>query len=161
MEMERKDYFVYFNAHPEGKIVGDCVKRAIAVATGIPYKETSLLLNRLKKETGAEKFNSKTNYEAFLKAQPGFKKLSFPAVKGQPRMTPAQFTKEFPTGSYVLRLAHHLVAVVDGKVYDTWDSTENCVYNAFKVDRTYPIESVRNCRRVTLWNMTLDSGAMS
>lgn len=29
--------YQYFNAHPKGKRVGDCVKRAITKATGMDY----------------------------------------------------------------------------------------------------------------------------
>ena len=49
--------YKYLNVHPEGKLVGDCVKRAITVATGFPYESISLALNRYKKKTGAKTYN--------------------------------------------------------------------------------------------------------
>ena len=50
--------FCYYNAHPKGLIVPDCVKRAISVASKMDYKEVSKALNRYKKVTGADTFNS-------------------------------------------------------------------------------------------------------
>ena len=54
-------------------------------------------------------------------------------MKGKPRMTPAAFVKKYPAGRYVLSLAHHVVAVRDGVVIDTWDCTKKCVYKAWEI----------------------------
>ena len=42
-----------------------------------------------------------------------------------------RFCKKFPNGSYILRMAGHWSACVDGVIYDTWDCSEKCVYNAW------------------------------
>ena len=62
------------------------------------------------------------------------RKLKFPAQKGKPRMTAAKFVKRYPKGSFILSQAHHVVAVLDGIVYDKFDSTERCVYEAWQID---------------------------
>ena len=39
-------------------------------------------------------------------------------------MTAKEFALTHPNGTYILRLAHHLSAIVDGKIRDTWDCGE-------------------------------------
>ena len=124
--------FVFYNPHPKGKIVGDCVKRAICKTTGIDYMEVQRTLNRLKRELGAAEFNDKQVTDEFVKRN-GFTILSFPAKKGQPRMNGERFCGAYPIGSYILQMAGHWAACVDGVIYDTWDCSEKCVYRAFKV----------------------------
>ena len=40
--------------------------------------------------------------------------------------------KDHPTGRYIVTVAHHVVAVVDGKYYDTWDSGEKSLYGYYE-----------------------------
>lgn len=124
--------FEYFNAHPKGLLVGDCVKRAISKTTGIDYMEVQRTLNRLKRELGAAEFNDKVVLDEFIKRNE-FLILSFPAKKGQPRMNGERFCKAYKKGSYILQMAGHWSACVDGVIYDTWDCSEKCVYRAFLV----------------------------
>ena len=123
----------YFNPHPKGKLVNDCVKRALTLATGKSYQEISLALNRYKKITNSKSFNSRKNVKEFIEKELGYKKLSFPAVAGMPRMNGYIFTKKYPKGKYILNMAKHLVTCVDGKLYDTFDSSDKCVYSAWVV----------------------------
>ena len=44
--------YKFLNLHPQGKLVGDCAKRAIAAVENRDYMEVQRELNRLKKETG-------------------------------------------------------------------------------------------------------------
>ena len=125
--------FKYLNLNPKGKLVGDCVKRAIAKATGINYRDVSIALNRYKKVTGAKSFNSDRNEEKWLENELHAKRMSFPAAKGQPRMNGKRFCDEHQSGNYVLQMANHLTACVDGIIYDTWDCTEKCVYKAWEI----------------------------
>lgn len=125
--------YQFYNAHPQGKIVRDCVKRAISKAANMDYHEVSLLLNRQKKITGAKKFNIDKNYQSFIEnVLEGFK-ISFPAVAGKPRMNGERFCRAYPRGAYILRMAGHLTACVNGVIYDTWDCSDKCVYTAWEI----------------------------
>lgn len=126
-------YFKFFNIHPKGKKVGDCVKRAIALATDTPYMEIQRELNKYKKVSGQEKFNSNKNWEPFVVKVVKGQKISFPAKTGERRMYIEEFCKTYPEGRYIIRMAGHLTCVVDGCCYDTWDCTEKCVYKAYRV----------------------------
>ena len=126
--------YKFLNLHPQGKRVGDCVKRAIAKATNTDYMEVQRGLNRHKKITGAKTFNSDYNWLSYIENVCGGKKMSFPAVKGQKRMNGERFCKVYPKGNYILQMANHLTACVDGIIYDTWDCSEKCVYRAWRVN---------------------------
>jgi len=60
--------FVKTNPHPQGKLVGDCVKRAITIASEINYHDVAIMLNRFKKESGGSKFNSNENWKQAYKS---------------------------------------------------------------------------------------------
>ena len=52
--------------------------------------------------------------------------------RGSKRPTVDSFAKDHPTGTYICGVAHHEVAVVDGKYYDTWDSGDCSMYGYFE-----------------------------
>lgn len=124
--------YKFLNLHPKGKIVNDCVKRAIAGAENRDYMEVQRELNRLKKETHCDYFNDRKNITAYMQKH-GYMKLSFPAIKGESRMNGERFCQEYPKGRYILNMAGHLTCCVDGVIYDTWDCSQKCVYNVWKV----------------------------
>lgn len=122
---------IYYNAHPKGLRVKDCVKRAITKATGIDYMEVSRELNRLKSITKTQKFNERKNCNEYVEKVLGGKKMSFSAVKGQSRMSGKLFSETYNKGSYILNMAGHWSCCVDGVIYDTWDCSGKCVYTAY------------------------------
>lgn len=124
--------YKFLNLHPKGKRVNDCVKRAIAGAENRDYMEVQRELNRLKKETHCDYFNDRKNITVYMQKH-SYIKLSFPAIKGEPRMNGERFCQAYPKGRYILNMAGHLTCCVDGVIYDTWDCSQKCVYNAWKV----------------------------
>ena len=94
--------YQYFNAHPKGKRVGDCVKRAITKATGMDYMEVQRQLNRYKKVTGASSYNTDYNPHKYVENVLHGEKLSFPAKAGEKRMTAGTFSEKYPQGKYIL-----------------------------------------------------------
>lgn len=125
--------FVLYNAHPQGKEVEDCVKRAITVAAGKDYHQVSLELNRYKKVTGAKTYNQPKNCNAYVENVLGGKRETYPAKKGFRRMDGHSFCETHPTGHYILQMAGHWTACVDGKIYDTWDCRDKCVYSSWQL----------------------------
>lgn len=123
----------FYNAHPEGKLVNDCVKRAITLATNMDYNEVKRQLNRYKKITGAATFNEKKNCYPFVEKVLNGQKISFPAVKGKLRMNGERFCIAYPKGRYILSMAGHWSCCVDGVIYDTWDCSQKCVYQAWEI----------------------------
>jgi hypothetical protein len=115
----------------------DCVVRAIAIATGLAYREVYDALNVLGKterparngrRSSAREGVFRKTYDAFLRAR-GW--TWTPTMKIGSGCTVHLRADELPPGRLVARLSRHVVAVVDGVVHDTHDSTREgtrCVY---------------------------------
>ena len=109
----------------------DCVCRAISIASNRDYKE---VYNSLKKALGTPRNGVFTTNKAFKDwmVANGF---VWTPCSGIGVKTSVHFIEgELPKGRLVCSVAKHYVAVVDNKVYDTWDSR----YNSFnEVRRIY------------------------
>jgi hypothetical protein len=119
---------------------GDCVTRAIAIATEIPYQEVYDGLNALAKS--APKYASQKRSRGSV-ARNGVPKptiLEYLDQRGWTWVPTMQIgsgcrvhlrADELPAGRIICRLSRHLCAVMDGVVYDTRDPTRDgtrCVY---------------------------------
>jgi hypothetical protein len=110
---------------------GDCVCRAIAIATEKPYKEVYIGLNALLK-ANIKKFKHSTCrdgaprevYEAYLKSI-GWKWV--PTMKIGTGCKVHLQADELPGGNIICRLSKHLTAVIDGVIHDTYDPRNNGV----------------------------------
>jgi hypothetical protein len=122
-------------AHIAGRDKADCQVRALVHATGMRYREAWDLLYTVQGERMACGFRLVDALKAGDERFGVVRTLAFKAIRGRKRMTGARFCIEYPTGYFILRLAHHVAAVVDGTVFDTWDSTAKCVYQAFEIQR--------------------------
>ena len=122
-----RNMYKYYNANPRGLSTDDCVKRAISVATGMEYKNVQLELNRYKRVTGAESFNSDYNPHRYVEDVLNAKKIT---VK---KMTAGEFCRKYPKGRYILDMESHWSACVDGIIYDTWDCSKKTVNFAYEV----------------------------
>lgn len=121
------------NKDRKSGVKGDCQVRALCKASGLSYDKAWQLLYETQGELGECGFALVRSLNEGDSRFGVKQKLSFPAAKGKERMTGLKFCKIYPTGNYILRLAHHVVAVCDGKLYDTWDSSGKCVYNAWEM----------------------------
>ncbi len=130
--LEIDDEYVFCNPHPQGKLVNDCVKRAITIASGRNYRDIKIELNRFKQVTGAKVFNERNNWRKYIESI-GWKPLTFVAVKGHPRIKVNDFCSIYREGTYLLQVSKHVVAVIDGQFYDTWDCRHKMVYKAWVV----------------------------
>lgn len=109
----------------------DCVVRAIALAFERPYDEVYALLAAEGRACGRATSHLITN--SWLSERAKYR--SFPAEKGQPRMNLARFAEEHPRGRFVAKMAGHVVAVIDGVVFDTiMPRMTACVYCAWTID---------------------------
>lgn len=118
----------YFKA----KNVGDCVCRAIAIASQTDYK---VVYNMLKKEQNATPRNGvyRKFYDKVIKALGGKWHASMTIGGGCKVHLRAGEIPE--VGRIICKLSHHLVAVVDGVINDTYDCTRDgnrCVYGYYE-----------------------------
>lgn len=111
--------WIKVNPNPLGKRVGDCVVRAVSVATGLPWKEVYDGLYDVGWHE-ADMPNSNQVWGMYLYRM-GFEPFVLP--EACPKcVTVKQFAKRFPYGRYVIGTGNHAVAVINGNYYDTWDS---------------------------------------
>lgn len=111
--------WVHVNPNPARKNVGDCVVRAISIATNRPWLEVydDIYL------TGREEFdmpNSDAVWGLYL-YRLGFEPFILPSKCPQ-CVTISNFCKIFPKGTYIIGTGSHAVCIIDGDYYDTWDS---------------------------------------
>lgn len=134
------DVFEYYNRNPKGLITGDCAFRAISTALDQDYNTTVMEMAQLMCETGYA-LNDKYGIEEYLKRK-GWVKHKQPRRADGTKYTGRQFCEAQQAGEgndgviisprIICNIGgHHIVAVVDGKVYDIWDSTVKCVGNYF------------------------------
>ena len=130
------DSFVYHyhNANPKGRITADCVIRAISTALNQDYNETLNELCQLQMETGYM-LNDKKCYEKYLDMK-GWIKCKQPRKIDGTKYTGHEFCssgiiKKLQLGKRIVAHigGHHLVAIIDGRVWDTWNSTGGCIGN--------------------------------
>lgn len=122
--------FIKYNRHPQSKTVGDCVVRAISTAFNSDYYETRKNLLNDAHKLG---FNHYSDHDFLAKYLKSYEKLSFKAVEGEPRMKLCEFADSHRRGVYVVSVRKHAVAVVNGVILDSWDSSYLTVYNAWKI----------------------------
>ena len=120
--------FMYYQ--PNNKDIkdnlGDCVVRALTKAVNKTWVDVYDELVPIGRELQCMP-NDKVCVERYL-SENGFAYEGVSNKKGTKRPTVDSFAKSHTDGVYVVKVAHHMVAVVDGKYYDTWDSGDNSMY---------------------------------
>lgn len=120
---------------------GDCVTRAIAIATGLDYKKVYDDLNELaKKEKIGKRKRGKSNSRTgvykntFRKYLEGIGWKFVPTMKIGSGCQVHLRSEELPSGTIICSVSHHLCCVIDGVLNDTSDCTRDgnrCVYGYF------------------------------
>ena len=111
--------YIYYNPNPLQLSVGDCTIRAISKVTGLSWKETYLHL-LLQGYSMSDMPSANRVWGEFLKSIGFIRRLlpdSCPDC-----YTVKDFCYDHPTGVYILGTGQHVVAIIDGNYYDSWDS---------------------------------------
>lgn len=112
---------------------GDCQIRALSKALNCSWLEAfDKAISVCRDEWVSLIFDAPIPIRSRMLAKLGFEYHGISNKKGSKRPTVDSFAKDHPTGSYICGVAHHEVAVVDGKYYDTWDSGDCCMYGYFE-----------------------------
>lgn len=112
--------YSHFNPNPMGKRVGDCVVRAISKALNQSWEDTYCELT-IKGYTMGDLLSSNAVWGAYLKSK-GFEREMI-ANECPECYTVEDFCKEYLNGVYVLGTGTHAIAVINGDIYDAWDSS--------------------------------------
>ena len=122
--------FHYHNANPRNRITGDCEFRAISAALEQDYNVTVMEMAEMMCKTGYA-LNDSKGEEKYLLSK-GWIKRSQPRKPDGTKYTGKEFCKNRVNKNqrYIAHIGgHHIVAIIDGKVWDTWDSTGGCIGN--------------------------------
>ena len=111
--------WIEYNPNPFDRRVGDCVVRAISKATNKPWERVYIDLCVQGFMMG-DLPSSNSIWSVYLKNK-GFKRHT---VEDCPDCyTIEEFCREHPSGVYVVGTGTHAVAVVDGNIFDAWNSS--------------------------------------
>jgi hypothetical protein len=113
--------FIEYNPNPMGRKVGDCSVRAIAKALNMDWASAYMLLT-VQGMCAKDMPSSDAVWGASLR-QHGFKKYLLPDTCPE-CYTVQDFCSDHPEGTYVLALGGHVVTVINGNFYDSWDSSD-------------------------------------
>ena len=111
--------WVRYNANPDGRNVGDCTIRALSLALGQTWEQTYVGL-ALEGFAMGDMPSANHVWGAYLRRE-GFRRRVLPDTCPD-CYTVADFARDHPSGTYLLALDGHVVCLIDGDWYDTWDS---------------------------------------
>ena len=112
----------YFNPNPCGRNVGDCSVRAIAKALEISW-ETAFVALCYNAMQMCDMPSSDSVWGSVLR-QSGFVRKAIPNTCPD-CYTAEDFCAEHPRGVFVLGFGGHVATVIDGILFDSWDSSQS------------------------------------
>ena len=112
--------WIQFNNNPLGKKVGDCSVRAVSKALDIPWNNAYTQLT-LQGYVMGDMPSSNAVIGSLLK-QNGFT-LETPQNECPDCYTLEEFANENPKGTFVVFMDKHVCTVIDGTIFDAWDSS--------------------------------------
>lgn len=113
--------YEYFNANPTNKRVGDCTVRAIATALDKSWEAVYIRLC-IYGFMLCDMPSANNVWGAYLKSK-GFHRHSI-ECGDECGYNVRNFCKDNPNGIYILALQSHVICVINGRYFDTWDSGE-------------------------------------
>lgn len=111
--------YKYYNPNPSGKQVGDCTVRAISKALNQSWEQTYAGLTAYGFMM-SDMSSANSVWGAYLRKN-GFRRYIVDDHE-QDVYTVEDFCIDNPAGVYVLAIDGHVVCVVDGCYFDSWDS---------------------------------------
>lgn len=138
------EVFQYYNRNPKNRITTDCVIRAISTALDLPYTDVVMEMAEMQCKTGYDD-GSKELIDRYLKSK-GWVKCKQPRKYDNTKYTGEEFCLKIQHPIYCEELelpdcnwhrmvanigGHHIVAIIEGKIHDIWDSSRGCIGNVW------------------------------
>ena len=113
--------YIYYNPNPIGKRVGDCSVRAISKALNVSWDDAYIAISEEGYKLG-DMPSADYVWGSVLK-QHGYTRHIIP--NSCPNCyTTEMFCRDHPQGTYVLGFGNHVCTIVDGNIYDSWNSSD-------------------------------------
>lgn len=146
----------YYNANTRDADVGDCVKRALSVAYSEDYDKVGAELNQIKRDKRAPGYNFDITFNEFMKRR------GDTWTKESADVTVDEFSKNHSSGVWLILCgknspsasghSSHMAAVVNGNVYDSWNSLDYYIYKYCRVSQgksdEYEFDTDEICKEV-------------
>ena len=113
--------YIEYNPNPVSRKVNDCSVRAITKALDTDW-ETAYVKTAMNGFAMGDMPNADSVWGAVLR-QNGFKKETIPDSCPD-CYTAEDFARDNPVGTFVLGFGSHVATIVDGNLYDSWDSSK-------------------------------------
>lgn len=113
--------WIKYNANPVGNRVRDCAQRAISAALDVDWDTASDMIYDMAKGMGTT--TDDDNAWGAVLRRSGFYRAIIPNTCPE-CYTMTDFCRDHPRGVFVVKMPEHVATVIDGKLYDTWDSSE-------------------------------------
>ena len=126
---ELSEMFKYKNKNKLGRIVGDCVVRAISTLLNQSWNETYIGI-AIQGFISADMPSSDDVWGDYL-IYKGYERCVLPHECPN-CLTVREFAERYDKGRYLLFVGGHVVPVVEGTYYDTWDSGDKAVIYFFR-----------------------------
>ena len=108
--------FTYYNNNDLGIEEEDCVTRAITLASGLPYRTVTKLLDLVAEHNHCERLYVGC-YRYLLENV-----LGYPVKYPKRYETVSDVIDRYPHNTLLIRIDQHLLCAVAGVIYDLWDS---------------------------------------
>lgn len=123
--------FHFYNANPHNRYTTDCVIRAICTALEQPWEQTLKDLAEIAVKKGVM-VDDVACYGEYLRRK-GWMKRQQPRKTDNTKYTGKDFCKSSICDGnrrYIAHIGgHHIVAIVEKRVWDIWNSTGGCIGN--------------------------------
>lgn len=124
--------FHYHNENIKNRLTTDCVYRAVSRATGLGYVDTVLGMAKMQIETGYDACSNE-GIDRYLSSL-GWVKRKQPKKDSGSKYTGKEFCKKLQKEGNIKPIVAnvggcHVVAIIDNKINDIWDSTVGCIGN--------------------------------
>ena len=126
---EMSEMFKYKNKNKLGRIVGDCVVRAISTLLNQSWDETYIGI-AIQGFISADMPSSDDVWGDYL-IYKGYERCVL-SHECPNCLTVREFAERYDKGRYLLFVGGHVVPVVEGTYYDTWDSGDKTVIYFFR-----------------------------
>lgn len=119
--------FIYYNVNPKGEQIGDCVIRAISLATNIDYYQIEQMLYEIGEFYSCEEL-CVCCYSYLLEDVFNLEPVECYG------MSVREFANSHPVGTYLIRMDAHLSTLINSNIYDIWNCSNEILTNAWRVD---------------------------
>lgn len=124
--------WIKYNPNPVGARVGDCAVRAVAKALNIDWETAFILIAKNGFVMGD--IMASNNVWGSVLRENGFYRYTLPNDCPD-CYTVKDFCQDHPKGMYVLGTTNHVVTVIDGNYYDSWDSGDEVPFYYWTKDK--------------------------